>query len=257
MNRRNGNRLLTDSDSSPIAWINRGASSSVALVCEHAGNAVPATLDNLGLSADQLQEHTAIDIGAEATARRLAELLNAPLLIQRYSRLVIDCNRPPDAPDSIPESSHGTEVPANKGLNEQQRNARIKEIFLPYDTTLRTFLETPDTRFAFSIHSFTPRLNGEERPWDIGLLYRHDSDTSNNLCRNINSSHPDFVVGLNQPYTIDDESDWFVPQHAERLKLSHSLIEVRNDLIRTAEGQERMAIILATAIIQIASGTHG
>lgn len=245
--------LLDASDSPPIEWVNFDANSSIALICEHAGNAVPASLNNLGLSTDQLQEHTAVDIGAEATARRVATLLEAPLLMQLYSRLVIDCNRPTDAPDSIPENSHGTYVPSNQALNKQQRNARINDIFKPYDNALVKLLEAPNRMFAFSIHSFTPTLNEQKRPWDIGLLYRHDSRTSNQLAQYFSDNFPELTIGLNQPYQIDDESDWFVPRHAERLKINHSLIEIRNDHINSAAGQERMADILAAAIQHVSS----
>ena len=217
-------------------------------MCEHAGNAVPASLGNLGLSATQLREHTAVDIGAQATACRLAELLEAPLLLQRYSRLVIDCNRPTQANDSIPALSHGTEVPGNGALGNQQRQQRIDEIFTPYDKALGSLLEPEERRMAFSIHSFTPALNGRRRPWDIGLLFRHDTATSGNIHRYLTEHYTALTVGLNEPYQIDDESDWFVPRHAERLGLDHSLIEIRNDHIRSTEGQERMANILASAI---------
>lgn len=253
MNRPNGNHLLGESDCSPVEWVDPDSSSTIALVCEHAGNAVPDSLDNLGLTTDQLQEHTAIDIGAEATARRVAEILEAPLLMQRYSRLVIDCNRPTDAPDSIPEFSHGTHVLANKALTEQQRNTRINEIFVPYDNALGKLLDATNRLFAFSIHSFTAKLNDVERPWDIGLLHRHDTRTSTNLHRYLNERFPNMSIGLNQPYQIDDESDWFVPRHAERLGLNHSLIEIRNDHIQSTAGQERMATILAAAIRQVSS----
>ncbi len=255
MSKPNSQRLLQPSDCSPVEWLDREASSSVALICEHAGNAVPLSLHNLGLSDSQLQEHTAIDIGAEPTARHLANQLGCPLLMQRYSRLVIDCNRPTNAQDSIPEVSHGVPVPANQSLDEQQRKARIDEIFAPYDDALGTLLAAPERRFAFSIHSFTPTLGEFDRPWDIGLLFRHDSDTSAQLSRFLTQHHPDLTVGLNQPYQIDDESDWFVPRHAEPRKLHHSLIEIRNDHIQTPAGQERMATILAAAIQQITSRT--
>lgn len=200
-----------------------------------------------------MQEHIAVDIGAEATARRIAEMLEIPLLLQRYSRLLIDCNRPTSAPDSIPEISHGTHVPANKDLNERQRNARINEVFVPYDNALVDLLTTPGRMFAFSIHSFTPTLDKQERPWDIGFLYRNDTQTSKQLQRYISHHFSELNIGLNMPYQIEDESDWFVPRHAERLKLHHSLIEIRNDHINTAAGQKRIASILAAAIRHVSS----
>jgi len=209
---------------------------------------MPLKLHNLGLTDSQLHEHTAYDIGAEATARHLASRLDIPLLIQRYSRLLIDCNRPPTAADAMPAVIHGTTVPGNKDLSENERKLRVDEVFTPYDAAVGHLLDTPQCRWAFSIHSFTPRLNGQQRPWDIGFLFRKDQDTSARLAEYFNSRHPSINVGLNQPYTVDDESDWFVPQHAERLGLQHSLIEIRNDHISSSEGQQFWATLLADAI---------
>ena len=188
-----------------------------------------------------------------STAQHIARTLNAPLLMQRYSRLVIDCNRPPEAPDAIPEASHGTEVPANKSLTSDQRGLRVDEIFAPYDNALTGLVEAQGRTHAFSIHSFTPSLYGQPRPWDSGLLHRHDTRTSAALKRFFDESFHELTIGLNQPYQVDDESDWFVPRHAERLELNHSLIEIRNDLIRTAAAQERFATIIAQGIRHIAS----
>jgi predicted N-formylglutamate amidohydrolase len=242
---------LGASDEQPVDWINQHVESTIALVCEHAGNAVPESLDNLGLSDEQLSSHSAMDIGAAETARHIAVSLTAPLLMQRYSRLVIDCNRPPEAPDSIPENSHGTQAPGNQNLSDKERAQRIDEIFTPYDQALSAMLEAPARLYAFSIHSFTPVLNDSRRPWDIGFLFRHDTRTSASLADYLNSTHPQLNVGLNQPYQIDDESDWFVPKHAERLGLNHSLIEIRNDLIDNEAGQRRLAGIIAAAINHI------
>lgn len=253
MNKQTGNRLLSSSDPVPVEWVNQHIESPIALVCEHAGNAVPERLLNLGLTDEQMQEHTAIDIGAEATARHVAKMLSAPLLMQRYSRLVVDCNRPTEASDAIPEVSHGTQVPANKLLSEHQSKMRIDEIFAPYNDALTKLMEAPQRMFAFSIHSFTPSLNEHQRPWDIGLLHRHDTKTSMNLQRYFNSNFPELTIGLNQPYQIDDESDWFVPRHAERLGLNHSLIEIRNDLISTKTDQEQFATIIAQGIRHVSS----
>lgn len=245
--------LLNPTDPAPVQIVNEDSDARVILVCEHAGNAVPQSLANLGLNTSQLGQHVAIDIGAAAVAHELATIINAPLVLQNYSRLVIDCNRPPDAPDAVPATSHGVHVPANTALDASARSQRVSEIFTPYDMALKQLLETHGVSHAFSIHSFTPSLNEEVRPWDIGLLYRNDNGTSVAMASYLEKNYPELCIGLNQPYQIDDASDWFVPRHAERLKLSHSLIEIRNDHITDPDGQHRFATILSETIAHVSS----
>ncbi|MFT5895546.1 MAG: putative N-formylglutamate amidohydrolase [bacterium] len=240
--------LLGEYDPCPVEVLGGASTQPGLLVCEHAGREVPQRLNSLGLPKSALLQHIAYDIGAEATARLISKKLNTPLIIQRYSRLVIDCNRPPGAADSMPEVSHGTRVPGNDHLDEHQRQSRIVEIFAPFDSQVTQHLGLGTCRWAFSIHSFTPELNGNKRPWDIGLLYREDTETSIRIASAARKLYPKLEIGLNEPYQIDDESDWFVPKHAERLGLLHSLIEIRNDLISTPTGQEKWATIVANLI---------
>lgn len=240
--------LLTGSDPAPVEWVNRGSASPVALVCEHAGRAVPSRLGGLGVSSADLERHIGWDIGAADVARALAARLDAPLVLQRYSRLVIDCNRPPESSLATPARSDGTDVPANRDLTEPARRCRIDEIFRPYDDAVTELLDGAPRRLAFSIHSFTPTLDGVARPWDAGVLFRRDARTSPALARTLLDAEPDLAVGLNEPYRIDDASDWFVPRHAEPRGIGHGLIEIRNDHLRDAAGRERWAARLASAI---------
>jgi predicted N-formylglutamate amidohydrolase len=240
--------LLGENDPSPVEVVGVASTQHGLLLCEHAGCLIPQKLTSLGLPESSLLQHIAYDIGAEATARLISKKLKTPLIIQRYSRLVIDCNRPPEASDSIPEVSHGTRVPGNGHLDDHQRQSRITEIFAPFDSQVRNHLDLGTCRWAFSIHSFTPELDGKKRPWDIGLLYRKDTQTSVKIADAASKLYPQLQIGLNEPYQIDDESDWFVPKHAERVGLSHSLIEIRNDLISTPTGQEKWSTIVADLI---------
>lgn len=240
--------LLTPTDPDPVTIVNEAASMPVLLVCEHGGQAVPAALGDLGLGDPQRSSHIGWDIGAEQVARRLSDRLGAPLVIQNYSRLVIDCNRPPSGPDSIPELSHGVTVPANLGLRAHERQRRIDEIFAPFDTAVARLLADRSRKAAFAIHSFNPVLAGVDRHWDMALLYRQDATTSPRLRDAILAIEPDLVIGMNEPYAVDDATDWFVPRHAERIGLAHSLIEVRNDHIADPAGQDRFAALVGAAI---------
>lgn len=242
------NGLLGSDDPEPVEMINKNSSYPVLIVCEHAGRAIPKNLGSLGLDQDALEKHIAWDIGAGALARNLTEMLGATAILQRYSRLVIDCNRPVIAPDSMPPVSDGIAIPGNADLRETDRQARIDEIFLPFHRLVDAVLDEGRFKAAVSIHSFTPMMDGFARPWDIGFLYRKDVVTSQRLASSVARSNPDLFVGFNQPYQIDDESDWFVPQHGERRNLPHSLIEIRNDHLSDDQAVASWVELLAAAI---------
>ncbi len=231
-----------------VELVNGDSEADCLLVCEHAGRAVPDHLDGLGLDDDVLCRHIGWDIGAGDVTRLLAERLGAPAVLQRYSRLVIDCNRPTDAPDSIAPISDGVTVPGNLGLSDDERAWRIARIFQPFHQAVVDLLEQPGRRAVFAIHSFTPALGGVDRPWDAGFLYRRDKRTGRLLGEALAAEQPSLRIGYNQPYQIDDRSDWFVPVHGEARGLPHSLIEIRNDHIRDRPGVVRWAEDLAKAI---------
>lgn len=240
--------LLSDDDPAPVDLVRADSSGTVGLVCEHAGQAVPQSLGNLGLSAGEIDLHIGWDIGAEGVARGLSELLNAPLVIQRYSRLVIDCNRPLGAHSSIPEESDRIRILGNLNLSADQRRQREVEIFAPYAKAALSLSEKPGLQALFSIHSYTPNLSGAPRPWDIGFLYRATTSGGERLASLCKALWPELCVGRNEPYRIESDSDWFIPVCAEPTGLAHCLIEIRNDHIASAAGQADWAARLAKLI---------
>jgi predicted N-formylglutamate amidohydrolase len=240
--------LLGPDDPKPVTVLNGDSRHPVVLVCEHAGRAVPAKLGALGLEPEALDRHIAWDIGTQALTRTLSRQLGAMAVLQNYSRLVIDCNRPIDASDSMPEISDHTVIPGNQGIADHERQARIDEIFLPFHEAVDHALDRTRCRAALAIHSFTPVMNGVTRPWDIGFLYRKDETTSHHLAASVARARPDLTIGLNQPYQISDLSDWFVPRHGERRRLPHSLIEVRNDHLADRDALDRWTGTLVRAV---------
>lgn len=236
-------------DPAPVERIEGQGMSPVVLVCEHAGQAVPQRLGDLGLSTAEIDLHIGWDIGAAAVTRLMAEELGCAAILQRYSRLVIDCNRPPTAPDSIPEVSDGVAIPGNASLSPADRVARVEAVFAPFDAAIALALEAPP-KLVVAVHSFTPCLASVpvDRPWHIGFLFRGDSQTPARLAESLTNRKPDLIIGMNEPYQIDDASDWFVPHHGEGSGLPHALIEIRQDLIRDPAGQEAMAHLLSAAI---------
>ena len=222
--------------------------SEFLLVCDHASRLVPHSLGSLGLDETQLASHIAWDIGAAGVAKQLSAALDATLLLQSYSRLVIDCNRPPGSATSIPTRSEYVRIAANEGLPAAEAAARVAEIFTPYHAAISTVLEqrrVAGTRtLLVAMHSFTPVYLGQARPWKIGLMYRKDRRLGRallELLRQDNSLH----AGENEPYAMTDETDYTIPAHGEARGLPHVGIEIRQDLIADTQGQQEWATRLA------------
>ncbi len=244
-------RLLGDDEPSPVNVFNLDGQSPIFLVCEHAGRRIPKTLGDMGLSEEDRGRHIAWDIGADAVSRMLSERLDAPLITQTYSRLVCDCNRAIHMPSFMPEISERTRIPANEGVTAQERQARIDEIYQPLQDRISVEL---DKRAAagkltvfISMHSFTPVFMDEARPMHIGLLYDRDPRMAS-LVGSVLRAERDLVVTDNEPYALDQERDYTVPEHGERRGIPSLEIEIRQDLIAEADGQRRWAERLAPAL---------
>ncbi|UCH48233.1 MAG: N-formylglutamate amidohydrolase [Betaproteobacteria bacterium] len=216
------------------------------LLCDHASNRVPACLNNLGLSDEQLSSHIGWDPGAALLAKALAARLDAPLLLSNYSRLVIDCNRPPTAADSIPTIIDGTVIPGNAGLSADDAQLRRSSLFDPYHDAIRQLLDARDTRATrlLSIHSFTPSLAGVERPWSVGVCYRLDATWAAQWLATLRGSLTD-SVGDNQPYEIELHIDYTLPVHSEARQLPGVMLEIRQDKLQDQDGVQRWSELTA------------
>ena len=211
-------------------------------------------LGDLGLPADELTRHIAWDIGIAGVAEALAKQLDAHLIAQRYSRLVIDCNRPPTAPSSIPRISEATTIPGNEGLTRDAAEARRRAIFDPYhrriDEVIDARLREQRPTVLVSLHSFTPVYAGIARPWHIGTLYHRDTRLPPLLLKLLRGE-AQLVVGDNEPYAVSDETDYTIPVHGEARGLMNSGIEIRQDLIADPAGQSEWAERLARILGEI------
>jgi predicted N-formylglutamate amidohydrolase len=221
------------------------------LTCDHASARVPRQLCSLGLSAADLQRHIAWDPGAAAVAVQLAARLDAFVILQAYSRLVIDCNRPPGSEQSIVAVSEATRIPGNEAVSLREAQAREREVFRPYHDRLIAELDQRHARgqstILIAMHSFTPVFHGIARPWHMGLLYNRDGRLARSLLRWLRRD-ADLVVGDNEPYAVSDATDYAIPVHAERRGLLHVGIELRQDLIADEVGQQAWAVRLAEAL---------
>jgi predicted N-formylglutamate amidohydrolase len=246
--------LLEPDEPDPVTLENEWGESVFFLTCEHAGRAFPRRLGRLGLPETETFRHIAWDIGIGAVGRKLSGLLNAAVILQTYSRLVIDCNRDPNVPSSIPEISENTNIPGNHRLDEAARAARVDAIFRPYHNAIAAALDrraAADRASALvALHSFTPVFKGLPRPWHVAVLFNRDPRLAHALAELLRAEG-NLMVGENEPYRVTDLTDYTVPVHGERRGLPHVEIEIRQDLITDPAGQrdwaERLARLLPAA----------
>jgi predicted N-formylglutamate amidohydrolase len=252
-------KLIAHDEPPPFIAANRQGRSNFVIVVDHASARIPRRLGDLGLPAAQLQRHIAWDIGALAVAWRVADELDAPLVAQNYSRLVIDCNRDPTVATSIPLVSELTEIPGNKGLSEEQRLVRRTEIFDPYHNHIRALL---DERAAagrptilVSQHSMTNIFKGLRREMHAAVLYNRDRRFAG-LVLEMLRREAGLVVTENQPYFLSDETDYSIPLHGEARGLPHVEIEIRQDLLLHESGQHEWSQRISRALRDAATAFY-
>ena len=229
------------------------------LLCDHAGAAFPKALNQLGLPAEALERHITYDIGAGGVTKHLANYRQLPAILGTYSRLVVDLNRAPDDPTCMRAIYDYTLIPRNRGLSIDEKAERQHMIFEPYHQKIATTLEamvtaddkTDNAPIILSIHSFTPQIRTKssfgkashltDRPWHIGILSNHDRRLADLALTFFNENHPELVIGDNLPYSGLDLYDYTLSTHVFNKGFPNLLIEIRQDLINTEAGQQRVA----------------
>ncbi len=244
---RGDHSLLGTDDPPPVIVTNPQGRSSFLLVCDHAGRRVPSRLGDLGVAPADWDRHIAWDIGIAGVCAALAPLLDAVCIEQVFSRLVIDCNRRPGHPTSIPPASDGTAVPGNLKLTETDKAARVEAIFRPYHDAIAAEIDRRrdlgQPTILIAMHSFTPVFGGISRVWQAGVLHNRDPRLGRALAALLTQAG--YHVGDNEPYSLSDESDYTVPVHAERRGLPYVELEIRQDLIAEQTGQAYWATLLS------------
>jgi predicted N-formylglutamate amidohydrolase len=247
-------RLLAAGELPPVTIFNETGASPFLIVADHAGNNVPRALHGLGLPQAELHRHIGWDIGIAGVCRVLGEALDAVLIQQNYSRLVIDCNRTPGSETSIATISELTTVPGNTGLSDSEKAAREREIFRPYHDRIEVELARRNLAgqpaVLIAMHSFTPSFKGVARPWHAGVLYNRDARFAH-LLKALLKSEGGLTVGDNEPYSVTDATDYTIPVHGERRGLHHVAIEIRQNLIAEVEAQQEWAALLARILPQV------
>jgi predicted N-formylglutamate amidohydrolase len=252
-------RLLGLGDPPPFELINADATTPLLLVCDHASRAIPRALGTLGLDQAALQRHIAWDIGAADLTRRLARRLQAPAVLATYSRLVIDVNRQPGDPQSILAQSDGTLIPGNQDLSVEAAAARAEAIHWPYHHAIdkafaRLRRSGPEPVF-FSVHTFTPSLGGEDRHWDLSVLWNHDPRVAVPLLDLLRRHPLGLRVGDNEPYSGRDLA-YTLSLHAGAAGLPHAAIEVRQDHCECDADLAQWTDLLGDALAAILAMPH-
>ena len=240
--------LLGGEDVPPVREFNAAGRSPFLLTCDHYGRLIPRALGDLGLPESELVRHIAWDIGIAGVAERLSQHLDAHLIVQRYSRLVIDCNRPPDAASSIPRISEATTIPGNEGISRASRgDAARADLRSLSPAHRRDYRSAPECRPADGAGVAAQLYAGlcrDRAAWHIGTLYQRDR-TLPPLLLKLLRAEGDLVVGDNEPYAVSDETDYTIPVHGEARGLMNSGIEIRQDLISDPAGEQAWADRLA------------
>lgn len=236
---RSNNALLGEEEAAPAMLLNADGRSAFLVTGDHAGNAIPRALGTLGLDAADRARHIAWDVGVHALGCALCAALDAPFLFQTYSRLVIDCNRDPAHPDAATAIADGSLVPGNRGLSRALLGERAAAIHAPYHDLIAHAIaqraEAGLPTILLALHSFTPLLGGQARPWHVGILHDGGDTRFAKALLVALRARPELVVGDNEPYRMD-ATDYSVPRHAYPAGLPYAEIEIRQDLLADPTG---------------------
>lgn len=235
---------MTEADGSPVAVDNPDALSPVLLVCEHASRRMPEKMGSLGLSAEALESHIAWDPGALAVSQLLVKSLDAALIHQRFSRLVYDCNRPPDADAAMPAISEVFEIPGNSNISAAERLARTDALYVPFRESLSDFIKRRKAGGRASVlvtmHTFTPVYHGKKRDVEVGILHDEDSRLADAML-SVAEKSARYAIRRNEPYGPADGVTHTLVEHGLKNGLLNVMIEIRNDLVLNEVGQKVMA----------------
>lgn len=236
---------------SPSQIIGESRSSRFLITCDHAANTVPPDLGgSLGLPVSDMARHIAYDVGAAGVSRELGELLDAPVVLSNFSRLVIDPNRGEDDPTLLMKLYDGSVIPGNRHAGADEKARRIAAYYRPYDADLARMVARRDDVVIVAVHSFTPQLHGRPmRPWHVGVLHAAADSRLSDPLLDLLAAEPDLVVGRNEPYPGHLPGD-AIDRHALGAGRHNTLIEVRNDLIEDEVGQRHWAARLAPMLQQ-------
>ena len=239
---------------------NQMAMTGLILLCDHARNAVPTEIGDLGLPPGDMGRHIAWDVGARGVTLGLAARLGAGAGLSTFSRPVIDPHRRADDP---PRGMGGTAAQHSRAQRrsdeaavERRKSAWHRPSPAAPRAAIDGIVEAGETPVLVSIHSFTPQFKGRApRPWHVGRLWDRDDRLVRPLLARLRAADG-LVVGDNEPYSGQLHGDcmW---THGSSRGLPHVLIEIRNDLIESLDDQAGWAARLAPMIREAVAEMNG
>ena len=242
-------------DWNPVRVSNPDGRSQFVILCDHASNHIPEGFGTLGLDPDDLQKHIAWDPGALGVSQMMSRELDAPLVESCVSRLIIDCNRPLNAPDLVPSLSEVTTIPGNVDLDEAAKSQRAALSHKPYHAAIEKLARERAGKglpgpIYVAVHSYTPVYRGVTRPWHVGIIHDDDDRVAAPLIAGLQALKQ-FIVGINEPYSPADRVYYTLERHASAYGLPAVMIEIRNDLISTPQEEQVWATTLSRLLRNI------
>ena len=222
----------------------------VIVICEHAASTIPSVFSDLGLDAAARASHIAWDPGAIGVAREVRRLLKGDLVAGTVSRLIYDCNRPPEAESAVPESSEAFLIPGNQKLSELDRRNRWQAVYKPFHEALSEILGSRSMGVVLTIHSFTPIYHGVQRSCEVGILHDFaDARLADAILAAVPDGFP-FKVERNVPYSANDGVTHTLAEHGVSRGWHSVMVEIRNDLIIDQAQQQDMARHLVALLLE-------
>lgn len=245
-----------------VEVLNAGGRGQVCLLCEHASAFIPEAYDSLGLMPEQRLSHAVWDLGARDLALRLSDALDAPLVASRISRLVYDCNRPPESDSASAEKSELIEVPGNRDLSNTARQQRVDLAYTPFCDAVSELLDARQAAgqptIIVTVHSFSPVYFGEKRQVEIGILHDTDTRLADAMLSKADCL-PGRIVLRNSPYDSLDGVTHSLQLHAISRGLPNVMLEIRNDLLNDAIAVQRVCdellLMLQSALLDLNEGS--
>ncbi|MBX3026258.1 N-formylglutamate amidohydrolase [bacterium] len=230
----------------PVTLAPARPGAGLVLTCEHASPAVPPEYANLGLAPAQLRDHIGWDVGAATVTEELSRQLGAPAVLSAASRLLVDCNRDLTDADLMPHQSHGVAIPGNARIESGERRERLQRFYDPYHAAVDATVRACQDALLLSVHTFTPELNGHQRPFDVGVLFDDFVDLANALAADIASAG--FAVRMNEPYSALDGLIFSARCHGRRHRTRYLELEINNRLLRHDHEARAVARRLVDAV---------
>ena len=228
---------------------------AILLCCEHASNRLPDGWSWPEADQRLIEQHWAFDLGIADVTRRLAARLGAPAVLSRFSRLLIDPNRPLDSDTLFRDVADGQPVWLNRELSADDRQRRVERYYEPYHRALGAMVEAFPGAHMLSLHSFTPEYEGQPRQVEVGVLFDEDERWADVWWEGLAAHGWD--TRRNEPWSGRNGLMFSVQRHASKYARRAIELEFRQDHTTDPQGVERIVDALAGLVLGSAEISGG